>query len=103
MFNNIRENRIQQDGLYKVTLQMPESDYFAAYDSITSDAAYEILGNYLAYHQDDGRVSDVDIKHNSNGHVVNISANLHYMGNTHSDIRKTPDYLNITRENEKRV
>lgn len=99
LLNSIRERRIQRDGLYEVTLQMPENEYFNVYDSVSYDAAYEILGNYLSYHQDDGRPDGIDIKHNKNGHIVNITANLHYTGNDHSDVRRIPA-IDITRNEE---
>lgn len=98
MLDRIRENRIQRDGLYEITLQVPENEYFIVYDSISSEAAYEILGNYLSYHQDDARPEEVKIVHNKNAHMVNINANLHYTGNDHSGkVKVTPDTLNKTR------
>jgi hypothetical protein len=97
MLNSIRDRRIQRDGLYELTLQMPESEYFNAYDTLTTEAAYEILGNFLSYHQDDGRPEVVDIEHNKNGHIVNIKANLHYLGNDHTDVGKTSDMMNKVR------
>jgi hypothetical protein len=98
MLNRIRDSRIQRDGLYELTLQMPENEYFDVYDSLSDDAAAEILGNYLSYHQDDARPEGIEISHNKNAHVVNIGANLHYIGNEHSDnVKVTPDTLNITR------
>ena len=97
MLNSIRDKRIQRDGLYELTLQMPESEYFNSYDSVTPEAAYEILGNFLSYHQDDGRAELVDISHNKNGHIVNITANLHYIGNDHTDVGKTSDMMNKVR------
>lgn len=100
MLNSIRENRIQRDGLYEVTLQIPENEYFNVYESVTQDAAYEILDNYMNYHQDDGRPENVNIKHNKNGHVVNIEVDMHYTGNDHTDAKPIPDTLNITRRNE---
>lgn len=100
MLNSIRDNRIQRYGLYEVTLQMPEDEYFNVYDSISIDAAYEILDKYLDYHQDDGRPEVIDIKHNKNGHIVDIVVNLHYTGNDHTDAKPVPDYLNTTRRNE---
>jgi hypothetical protein len=97
MLNAIRDSRIQRDGLYELTLQMPESEYFDAYDTLTDEAASEILGNFLSYHQDDGRPELVGIEHNKNGHIVNIKAKLHYTGNDHTDVGKTSDMMNRVR------
>lgn len=84
MYNSIREKRIQRDGMYQITLQIPEEDYFNSYEDLTKKAANEILKNYLNYHQDDGRPDDVEISHNKNAHIVKINANLHYINNDHT-------------------
>lgn len=99
MLNSIRERRIRRDEMYKLTLEMPENEYFNAYDSITEDAAKEILCNYLNYHQDDGRADEVGIKHNKNGHIVNIQANLHYLENDHTDVKRIPS-IDLSRQKE---
>lgn len=99
MLNTIRERRIQRDGLYEVTLQMPAEEYFTSYDSISSKAAEEILENYLNYHQDDGRPDDINIKHNKNAHMVDITANLHYTGNDHTDVKRIPA-IDLSRDKE---
>lgn len=100
MLSSIRENRIQRDGLYEITLQIPEKDYFDVYTSVTVGSAHDILASYLDYHQDDGRPDSIDIKHNKNGHVVNITADLHYLGNAHTEPRHTPNRLTATKEEE---
>lgn len=99
VLNTIRERRIERDGLYEVTLQMPAEEYFTVYDSISSEAATEILGNYLNYHQDDGRPKDINIKHNKNAHMVDITANLHYTGNDHTDVKRIPA-IDLSRNKE---
>jgi hypothetical protein len=100
MINSIRDKRIQRDGLYQITLQVPEEDYFEVYDGINVEAAQEILGNFLSYHGDDGRPDNVDIKYNTNGHIVDITADLHYTGNDHTQLPFTPDMLNTTRRDQ---
>ncbi|MCX7641129.1 MAG: hypothetical protein N2Z20_00660 [Elusimicrobiales bacterium] len=97
MLNRIRETRIQRDGLYEITLQIPEKEYFSVYDSVTEYNAIEILGNYLTKYQDDARFDNVRIKHNKNGHIVDIKAELHYLDNDHTDASPIPDMLNKTR------
>ena len=99
MLSSIRENRIRRNELYEITLQISEEEYFNVYDDISIIAAKEILDNHLTYHQDDGRPKNIDIKHNKNGHIVNITADLHYLGNNHSEQSRTPDILNFTRKN----
>lgn len=103
MMRSIKDNRIERNGMYEVMLQMSEDEYFNVYDDITSQAASEIMDNYLHYHGDDARPSNIHIDHNKNGHVVNITANLNYLGNDHTEgTTQTPDILNITRDNIKR-
>jgi hypothetical protein len=101
MLSSIRENRIRRDELYEITLQIPENEYFDAYEGISASAAEDILQNHLRYHQDDGKPEKVNIKHNKNGHVVNITAELHYLGNDHTKQESIPDMLNYTRNNVK--
>lgn len=100
LFNSIREKRIERDGLYELTLQIPEEEYFNAYDTVKAEAANEILSNYLTLQQDDGRIGEVNIDHNKSGHVIKIQAALHYTGNDHTEATFTPDVLNIHRYDE---
>ncbi|TDT51117.1 hypothetical protein [Fonticella tunisiensis] len=100
MLNSIRDKRIQRDGLYELTLQIPEDEYFSVYDTVTIESAQDILQQFLDYHQDDGRPDEVDINYNKNGHVVNITANLHYIGNEHTEPRHTPNRLTASRRDE---
>jgi hypothetical protein len=100
LFNSIREKRIQRDGQYELTLQIPENEYFDVYDTIKAEAAHEILSNYLTLKQDDGRVGEINISHNKSGHMVKITTELHYIGNDHTEGWYTPDTLNIFRHDE---
>lgn len=100
MFNSIREKRIARDGLYELTLQIPENEYFDAYDTVKAEAAHEILHNYLMLQQDDGRIGEVNINHNKSGHVIKITTDLHYLENDHTEGWYTPDTLNIHRHDE---
>lgn len=99
MFSSICERRMQSKGMYAVILQIPENEYFATYDSISDDAAHEIVTNYLKYRGDDGRADKVEIKQDKAGHIININLYLYYTGNDHTEIFRTPDMLNTTRKN----
>ncbi|MCG0274790.1 MAG: hypothetical protein L5655_01325 [Thermosediminibacteraceae bacterium] len=81
MLNSIGETRAVKDGLHNIILEIPEDVYMSFYGTLSEENAYDILKQYLNYHQDDGIPSDVKIKHNKNTHTVNIYANLHYLGN----------------------
>ncbi|MCF6095955.1 hypothetical protein L1766_02890 [Thermovorax subterraneus] len=81
VLNSIRETRAVKDGLHNIILEIPEDVYLSIYDNLNDKDAYDVLKQYLNYHQDDGIPSDVRIQHNKNAHTVNIYANLHYLGN----------------------
>ncbi|MDR5657959.1 hypothetical protein RH915_00510 [Serpentinicella sp. ANB-PHB4] len=94
MIDSIFERRIKEPTCYKLSLEIPEKEYYNVYDEVTQDAAKEILNNFLQYHQDDGRPTDIDIKHSKNDHIVQINSKLDYLGNDHTKERDIPDYLN---------
>lgn len=85
MLNAIRETRSVEDGLHKLKLEMPESIYSTFYDDINEENAYHILEQYLNYHQDDARPNNVTIELDKNRSIININAELHYLGNDHTD------------------
>jgi len=81
MLDFISETRAVKEGLHKITLKIPEETYKTFYNDLSEEYARDILAQYLKYHQDDARLSDIKIDHNKNEHTVNIYANLHYLGN----------------------
>lgn len=85
MLNSIRETRLKREDLYSVMLEVPEKEYFDIYDSVTDDNAADILQQYMVYHGDDGRYSDLRIQHNKELHIISIFANLHYTENGHTE------------------
>ncbi|SNX53809.1 hypothetical protein [Thermoanaerobacterium sp. RBIITD] len=88
MLNAIRETRSVKDGLHSITLELPDKEY--TFEDFNEDNAKKILEMYLSYHQDDGRPSDVKIHHNNSSHMVNITAHLHYLGNSKTEQRTYP-------------
>ena len=99
LYNSISERRMPSKGMYAVILQIPENEYFIVYDSISNAYAEEIVNNYLKYHSDDGRPNDIIIKHDKIEHLVSINMYLYYTDNDHTEIYKTPNLLNINKEN----
>ncbi len=93
MLNYIQDRRIRIEDGYALYLEIPEEEYFLAYDGINETAANNILSLYLNYHQDDGRAEQVEIRHDSNNHSVNIRAHLNYENNTHTDQKPRPNHL----------
>lgn len=81
MLDFIRETRAVKEGLHNIILEIPEETYMTFYNGFNDECAQDILTEYLKYHQDDARPSDIKIEHNKNAHTVNIYANLHYLGN----------------------
>lgn len=86
MLNSVREIRIR-DGkeLYHLKLEIPEEEYFQIYNDIDSDIAKDILSQYLLRRQDDGRLENIQIKHDKKNHTVNLTTELHYLENDHTD------------------
>lgn len=97
MLNFIQERRVRQENGYDLYLEIPEDEYYHAYNGINEAAAENILALFLRYHQDDGRIESIEIRHDKNNHSVNIHAFLNYEDNTHTDAVPTPNHL---RENQ---
>lgn len=85
MFDFIRETRAVKEGLYNIKLEIPEDIYKSIYEDLNEDKAKDILVEYLKYRQDDARISNIKIEQNKKAHMVNIYANLHYLGNEKSE------------------
>jgi hypothetical protein len=99
VLNSISERRVKVKDKYKLYLEVPEKEYLVTYDrNVSVENARDILWQYLNYHQDDGSVENVEIKHDKNNHSINIEADLLYMGNDHTTGRYTPNYLRDEKE-----
>lgn len=86
MLNSIKETRTRDDnGIYELLLEVPEKDFFIAYDEIDRDSAYDLLKQYLVYKQDDGRPEDIEINHNKETNIITIVTKLHYLGNDYTE------------------
>ena len=86
MINSIREVREREkNGLYHLKLEIPEKEFFLAYDDPDVEAAHDIIKQYLVHRQDDARPENIDIQYNKNSHMININSELHYLGNDHTD------------------
>jgi hypothetical protein len=87
------EARIRKGDIYNLILEVPEREYFQIYEDLGSEAAEDILQQYLVYHGDDGRYSDVEIQYNKNTHIVSIHADLRYDDNDHTEMPYLPPHL----------
>ncbi len=94
MLNSISERRVKLNDKYKLYIEIPDKEFLMIYDqNVNTENAEDVLGQYLEYHQDDGRIKNVEIDHDKNSHSINIKADLLYENNDHTDPRNTPNYL----------
>ena len=93
LLNSIEDRRVRLEHGYDLYLEIPEDEYFNAYNGVNETAAHNILSLYLSYHQDDGRAEDVVIRHDKNNHSINIRAFLNYEDNTHTDAVPVANHL----------
>jgi len=84
MLDSIRETRMVEGGMYKLVLEIPEDSYWNFYGDIEEEYAEDILNQYLQFRQDDGKPQEVAIEHDAYNHIINIKANLHYLGNEYT-------------------
>ncbi|NLL71508.1 MAG: hypothetical protein GX238_10325 [Epulopiscium sp.] len=88
MINSILEKRMVNDGLHRIELQISANEYKKIYDDYNDEIAYEILNNHLQNRGDDGRPTNVQIRHEKNNNRIKIFADLHYLGNDHTTYRR---------------
>ena len=88
MYNSIIEKRIVNDGRHSVVLEISDKEYNNIYDDYNDEIALDIINHHLKNRGDDGRPSDVKIKHESGDGMVRIFADIHYLGNDHTDYEK---------------
>lgn len=93
MLNSMRVGRQRIEDYYNLILEVPEGEYFDIYEDLDKEAARNIVKQYLTYHGDDGRYSDVKIEHNQGTHIVSIHAKLHYDENDHTEQFTIPHHL----------
>jgi len=96
MLDSIFERRIRQEDGYNVFLDIPEKEFYQVYEDLNENTAQELLNSFLEYRQDDGRPSDIAVKHNKNTHIVTINAKLDYLNNGHTEQHDLPHYLKNT-------
>lgn len=93
MLNSMVVGRQRAGDIYNITLEVPEDEYFLIYEDLDREAAEDILKQYMTYHADEGRYSDVSIHHYRNINIVSIRAKLHYDENDHTEQFVIPHHL----------
>ncbi|NLW23615.1 MAG: hypothetical protein GXY88_10265 [Tissierellia bacterium] len=86
-FENIIERRKVENGLHSLVLEISADEYKRDYNDFNDDYALNILERHLEYRGDDGRPSDVRIHYDKENNIVRITANVHYLGNDHTNYR----------------
>jgi hypothetical protein len=84
LFDNIIEKRVVNNGQHSAILEISASDYNQVYDEYNNELATEIIKHHLVNRGDDGRVSDVQIKHEEQSDIIRIYAKINYLGNDHT-------------------
>ena len=88
-FNNIIEKRTVENGLHNLVLEISKEEYNNSYDKYDNEIASQILKQHLINRDDDGRPSNVEIQHDNNNNLIKIHANIHYLGNDHTQYDKS--------------
>ncbi len=84
LYNNIIEKRTVNGGQHKAVLEISAQDYNQVFDEYNNEVATEIIKHHLVNRGDDGRVTDVQIKHENDSDIIRIYANINYLGNDHT-------------------
>ncbi|OPJ57155.1 hypothetical protein [Alkalithermobacter paradoxus] len=86
MLNGIVEVREKRnDGLYNLTLEIPDKRYFEVYEDVDEENALDIINKYLISRQDDARPKNTKVKYDKNSHLIRLTSELHYLENDHTD------------------
>lgn len=79
MLNCYKEIRSRKRrGVYDLTLEIPENDFFKEYKSPNMESAKGIIDNYLHKRRDLGRVDKIDIHHDVRKHMIQLTTELDY-------------------------
>jgi hypothetical protein len=90
MLNSIYETRTRLDEGYHISLTIPKDEYKIIYGNIFSEEnATDIINNYLQHKDDDGEPHNIKIYNHESSNVIEIEAQLNYIGNRHTDYTKS--------------
>jgi len=96
MFDNIFETVVR--GSNTVFLDIPESDYFFSYESLSIENAQELADDYFVTRARDGVPHVKDITFDASIHRVKIIIEVEHNRENKLDHYQIPDFLNTTRE-----
>lgn len=79
MINCFKEIRTRKrHGVYDLTLEIPEDDFFRKYKSTNMESAKGIIDNYLIKRHDFGKAEKIDIRHDERNHIIQLTTVLDY-------------------------
>lgn len=96
MFDNIFETVVK--GSNTVFLDIPESDYFFRFESLTEEAAQELVNDYFVTKSRDGIPHVKDVTFDASIHRVKITVQVEHNRGHKLDQYQIPDFLNVTRK-----
>lgn len=89
MLNSIYEERTRLNDGYHISLTIPKDEYVMIYGNNVSESnAQEILNNYMQHRDDDGEAYNIKIYDHDISNMIEIEANLNYIGNKHTKYEK---------------
>jgi hypothetical protein len=91
MYNNIYETVIK--GSNTVFLDLPEDEYFLAYDNLSRENVQELVRNYFNFRGRDGIPLVADINVDAVTHRIKITVDMNYDRDTKLELINTPHHL----------
>lgn len=86
MLNSIYEERLRTDDGYHISLSIPRDEYIMVYgNGLKKENAEELVSKYLESKDDDGDPRNINVFDYPESNIVNIEADLNYIGNDHKN------------------
>ena len=96
MYNNIYETVVK--GSNTMFLGVAEADYFLSYDSLTVEAAQDLVENYFNFKGRDGAPKVIDVDQDNITHGIKITIKIEYDKETNREPSSVPPFLSAWRQ-----
>lgn len=96
LYNNVYETVVK--GSNTIFLGVTEEDYFLSYDSLTVEAAQDLVENYFNFKGRDGTPKVIDVDLNNITHGIKITIKVEYDKETNREPASIPPYLNAWKQ-----
>ena len=85
--DSIIEKRVTDigEGVHRVELLINEKEFEDLYDDLDMEAASDMIRIYLDTKADDGRPENISYNWEKGKHIVSVTADLRYTGNSHTE------------------